>query len=298
MKTCKFLYATLTARINLSVLLVYWPGLAAISKVFVNDIEDVLERILIKGDISIHLDDMNDTNTKMFAQLLESQGFVQHVARSIHTGSHTIDGLITRSDVRSAAILVDAPSWSDHTFITADLDLLIDSGHPVISSSSVFERRRWHDFDINSFSADLAASTLIVNPPIGTQSSLSLLHHWLHTRLLTVTASILSRSRLDSATSNCYKVPKTHLKFREGAFSFLGPTAWNNLSKEFKEICETIKFKSRVKTYWFTLAFTNILSCFQLIYLVLRLWSQGGDVTNWTILGCKRHIRNSQIKLN
>ena len=43
------------------------------------------------------------------------------------------------------------------------LDLFIDDRHPVVS---VVQRRRWLDFDVSSFSADLAASMLIIEPPV------------------------------------------------------------------------------------------------------------------------------------
>ena len=77
-------------------------------------------------------------------------------------------------------------------------------------------------------------------------------------RLVTSTASILSRSRLRSATSNLYEVPKTGLKFGERAFSVVGPTPWNNLLEEITDIREINTLKSKLKTYLFTMAFTNI----------------------------------------
>ena len=77
-------------------------------------------------------------------------------------------------------------------------------------------------------------------------------------RLVTSPASIPSRSRLRSATSNRYEVPKTQLNFWERAFTVAGPTAWNNRPKEITDICELDTFKSKLETYLFTMAFTNI----------------------------------------
>ena len=48
------------------------------------------------------------------------------------------------------------------------------------------------------------------------------------------------------------------LKFGEWAFSVAGPTAWNNLPEEITDICELDTFKSKLKTYLFTMDFTNI----------------------------------------
>ena len=77
-------------------------------------------------------------------------------------------------------------------------------------------------------------------------------------RLVTSTANIPSHSRLCSATSNRYEVPKTRLKFGERAFSVAGPTAWNNIPEEITDIREIDAFKSKLKTYLFTMAFLNI----------------------------------------
>ena len=77
-------------------------------------------------------------------------------------------------------------------------------------------------------------------------------------RLLASTARIPSRSGLRSSTSNHYEIPKARPKFGERALSVAGPTAWNNLPEEITDNREIVTFKSKLKTYLFTMAFTSI----------------------------------------
>ena len=103
------------------------------------------------------------TLTSIFVQLLKSQGLMQHAVDLTHIGGHTLDVLITRAELKPTPLLVEKLSMSDHVFITADFDVRVDNGRPVVS---VVERRRWRVLDVNGFSADLAASKLIVDPPV------------------------------------------------------------------------------------------------------------------------------------
>ena len=101
------------------------------------------------SDINIQLDDKKNIHTNKFVQLFESQVLLQHVVGPTDTGGHIFDVLSTRAEVKPSALLVEEPSLSDHAFITADLDVLIDNGRPIVS---VVERRRWRGFDVNIFS--------------------------------------------------------------------------------------------------------------------------------------------------
>ena len=49
-------------------------------------------------------------------------------------------------------------------------------------------------------------------------------------------------------------MPNTHLKLEEKAFSVAGLTAWNNLPEEITDIREIDTFKSKLKSYLFTMA--------------------------------------------
>ena len=116
------------------VVALYWPGSAEVSNAFFEDLDDVIERsmsfacpIIITGDVNIHLDVADDPHTVRFNALLESYGLIQNVSTPT-CGSHLLD--ITQSDY-PASIKVDAPNLSDHSLITASIDLLFNHGKPA-----------------------------------------------------------------------------------------------------------------------------------------------------------------------
>ena len=82
--------------------------------------------------------------------------------RRTHTDDHTLDVLITRSDVRVMTLIIEEPtlSGSDNLFITSELELWQENT-PVVKVS---ECRRWRAFNENSFT-NLVRSKLIVDPP-------------------------------------------------------------------------------------------------------------------------------------
>ena len=91
-------------------------------------------------------------------------------------------------------------------------------------------------------------------------------------RLVTSTVIIQSRSRLRSATSNRYEVPKTRLKFGKRAFSVAEPCAWNNLAEEITDICELDTFKSTLKTYLFRMLLPTFNLYLYYMPLVAEWW--------------------------
>jgi hypothetical protein len=93
---------------------------------------------------------------------------------------------------------------------------------------------------------------------------LCVLMHLAHTRrgpsyltnLLTACADIPSLSRLRSASSSRYVLPRTSLRFGERAFSFAAPSAWNDLPEELRRISDSNAFKKQLKSYLFSRAYT------------------------------------------
>ena len=141
--------------LNLLAIVVYHSGSTAVSCAFFNEFNDILEcpatftsPIVILGDINIYLDVMTDLNTTKFLSSLDG---------------HTLDVLITCSDVRVMMLIVDEPklSGSDHSFITSELELRQENT-PVVKVS---ECRRWRAFNENSFTDDLVRSKLIIHLP-------------------------------------------------------------------------------------------------------------------------------------
>jgi hypothetical protein len=73
--------------------------------------------------------------------------------------------------------------------------------------------------------------------------------------LVTATASIPSRSRLRSASSQRYELPSSRLKMGERRFSFAGPAAWNSLPAALHNHTDINIFKRDLKTFLFERAF-------------------------------------------
>ena len=67
------------ARRNALVIIICWPGSAAISNALFEDLDDVIERsltfacpIAILGDVDNHLDALNDPHTVRFKSMIDS----------------------------------------------------------------------------------------------------------------------------------------------------------------------------------------------------------------------------------
>ena len=92
---------------------------------------------------------------------------------------------------------------------------------------------------------------------------LSYLMHLVHTgqapsylaNSVTSTATLESRSRLRSAKTLRYELPRTRLKFGERSFAFAGPSTWNSLPIDIQCQDDTRIFKRKLKAHFFRLAF-------------------------------------------
>jgi hypothetical protein len=62
------------------------------------------EEVIITGDLNFHLDDPSDQNARKCLDILDEQGFVQHVVGATHIRGHTLDVFITRDN---SSILLD-----------------------------------------------------------------------------------------------------------------------------------------------------------------------------------------------
>jgi len=75
------------------------------------------------------------------------------------------------------------------------------------------------------------------------------------TDIVTQTASVTSRTRLQSGSSLRYEQPRTRLKFGQRAFSYTAPAVWNSLPPSLQELSDTASFKRNFKTLLFQRAF-------------------------------------------
>ena len=105
---------------------------------------------------------VNDPNTIKFLCSPNDHDLVQYVVGSTHRDRHTLDLLITRSNARAPVPVVEEPKLfgSDHSFISAMLDLQYDDDKPVTKTVEL-----WHNFNQNSFTNDFLHLKLIVDPP-------------------------------------------------------------------------------------------------------------------------------------
>ena len=65
------------------------------------------------------------------------------------------------------------------------------------------------------------------------------------------------RTRLRSASSTNYSVPRTRTKFGDRAISVAGPVVWNSLPASVREADSLYSFKRKLKTHLFTMCFTD-----------------------------------------
>jgi len=70
------------------------------------------------------------------------------------------------------------------------------------------------------------------------------------------------RTRLRSASSTNYSVPRTRTKLGDRAFSVAGPVVWNSLPAAVREADSLYSFKRQLKTHLFTSCFNDWLSVF------------------------------------
>ena len=119
------------------VVTIYRPGTVTVTNAFIVDMADILERlstftcpIVIVGDINIHLDDEASLHTVGFMSLLEQHGLVQHVTSPTHRDGHVLDVIITSVDRRCSVNVEPAGLMSDHSFITAEVNLCFQHNPP------------------------------------------------------------------------------------------------------------------------------------------------------------------------
>ncbi len=153
---------------NMLAIVLYRPGSAATTNAFFDDFADVLERassfacpFVLLGDVNIHLDVPTHPDTIKWQSILDSHDLVQHVTSATHCAGHTLDVVVTLSDCPVHNVCVQPPSLSDHSVITASVELHLGRGQLAGS----VHRRQWRQFDCDAFCDDLRQSDLLLEPP-------------------------------------------------------------------------------------------------------------------------------------
>ena len=120
-----------------------------------------LSKLLIVGDFNFHVDDKGNKSASDFLELLEIFNLTQHVSVPTHRAGHTLDLLITRDDENILDnVCAHDPMISDHFVVSCNLRL----NKPRFPRKEI-EFRKLKQLDMNQFRNDIAASSLITNPP-------------------------------------------------------------------------------------------------------------------------------------
>jgi len=111
---------------------------------------------VIIGDIKIHLGRPDDQATVSFNSILTTYNLVQIVQSRTHSAGHQID-VIVRSDLSVPTVNVPPPMLSNHSMISAELEMRCFQH----LGSTFSLRRSWRSFDYSAFEDDLIRPTLI-----------------------------------------------------------------------------------------------------------------------------------------
>src|SRR6218665_362599 len=112
-------------------------------------------------DTEGHLDNPENVHANAFVSELQIHDLVERVQQPTHCKGHQPDVFITCADDPTTSIRINQPSQlSDHSLIVASFHD-VDTASTVARERSRVQRRRWRNFDIDRFKADLQQSELV-----------------------------------------------------------------------------------------------------------------------------------------
>jgi hypothetical protein len=151
-----------------SLLVIYRPGSAPVTNLFLEEFSDAVERcsshknLIIVGDVNIHLDCSSLSATVEFKSSLDAFGLNDNVLQPTHLHNHQLDVFITRSDEPIPIVTVDPPIISDHSLILATYRFCHSNTQ---QPRPRIPRRKWRSLDTDKFIIDLLDSRLLREPP-------------------------------------------------------------------------------------------------------------------------------------
>ena len=129
---------------------------------FLTDISELLSlcstnynKILICGDINLHVDNASDAMAMDFIELLHSFDFIQHVAGPTHKYGHTLDLVISKDLNISINRIIDKPQLSDHSVVFFNMTV---PGLQVNNSESTITKRFFSPSAVTDFPLHLPAT--------------------------------------------------------------------------------------------------------------------------------------------
>ena len=157
--------------------------------------------IIILGDVNIHLDVKTNTHTRRFIELLESNGFKQHVHEPTHYLGHTLDVLFTRdtSDIVANVTVTDIGLCNDDGLVLRDHFAIVcdvKQQQPTTKIVTV-QYRNFKSINVELFRVDIKSSQLM-------SDTSGLLHDITHryisglSELIDIHAPLIKRTQISS----------------------------------------------------------------------------------------------------
>jgi Reverse transcriptase (RNA-dependent DNA polymerase) len=151
------------SHVNIIVSTIYRPGSKSAGNEFFKDVDSFFTifdqyncDLLFMGDINLHLDSVDGLDARKFNDILSDHNLRQHIDWPTHTGGHTLDVVITRSDSAAPGVTAYPPSISDHSLILVALHVATND---ALKRRSL-RVRKWRNFNADSFNVDLINSEL------------------------------------------------------------------------------------------------------------------------------------------
>ncbi|XP_070543766.1 uncharacterized protein [Ptychodera flava] len=124
--------------------------------------------LFIVGDFNLHIDDLQNTNTKKFTDIIDSFGLKQWVQTSTHIRGHILDLIITNSESVIDSIDVHHQNLSDHCPVHARVMLQ----KPPLQKRQVMYRSI-SAISSDVFSSDITAIPDLCRPPTDVHSAIA-----------------------------------------------------------------------------------------------------------------------------
>ena len=130
--------------------------------------------LLILEDFSIHWDKPDNPERIEFADLIDTFGLKQLVNKPTHTGLHTLDDAITRSDDQILRYVHVSDTITDQSLIIINLQVTKQKQNRKTKSV-----RKIKAIDIEKFCSDLQNTSVITSPPENLNELVNDLHKFL-----------------------------------------------------------------------------------------------------------------------
>ena len=140
-----------------------------------NVLSETSARLMITGDLNLHMENSNNAHTRQFFEILETFDLKQNVSSATHASGHTLDLLITRLNeeiVRN--VKIHDPMISDLLAVFCNLSLKKPQFRKKVIST-----RKLRSLDTDSFYEDVRNSSLVQEQPTDLDSAVDQYDHGL-----------------------------------------------------------------------------------------------------------------------